>query len=398
MTVLTAAATPAPAVLPRTVGVGAETPLLSATTAFRMPPTAELPAPEAAAQTPAALLPTRPRSSLPSSAELPQPLDLGGQLLALLQLLIPASAPQPSSTPLAEDADALPDGSATASAAAGEAAAAAGQPPWLALPVALLPTPLAAAASALPQAPASGSPQGGSTLSQLPQLPPLPPAAAATDQSAPPPPATPAAASPTFPAAVIDAAEEPAAVDTTAAPAPAPPTVVATSQVASTDPVTAVGILPPLPATAPLPAATATAPPPPTFQLAAADLPLRLGDQLQWLLAGDTQEVRLQLHPREFGHISVQIRVEGQGVQVAFVAEHPAARAALEQALPQLRERFLADGLQLLDAEVGGGQGQAHAPPQVPDAGHRSEPAQDEGEPPLPPGVRQRVGLIDQYA
>lgn len=82
------------------------------------------------------------------------------------------------------------------------------------------------------------------------------------------------------------------------------------------------------------------------------DLPAQLGERLHWLAGNGVQEARLQLHPRDLGSIDVQIRIEARGASVWFAADHAAARGALESSLPQLRERFAADGLQLGQAQV----------------------------------------------
>lgn len=82
------------------------------------------------------------------------------------------------------------------------------------------------------------------------------------------------------------------------------------------------------------------------------ELPQRLVERVQWLNVNGLQEARLQLHPQDLGTINVQVRVEGGAASVWFAAEHPAARAALEATLPQLRERLQGDGLALNQAQV----------------------------------------------
>lgn len=95
-------------------------------------------------------------------------------------------------------------------------------------------------------------------------------------------------------------------------------------------------------------------PPPalPSSTLDAAELPQRLGERLRWLIDGGVQEARLRLHPQELGTIDIRVRVDAGTARVWFAAEHPAARAALETALPQLRERFAGDGLALQSSSV----------------------------------------------
>lgn len=142
--------------------------------------------------------------------------------------------------------------------------------------------------------------------------------------------------------------------------------------------------------------------------LDAPDAAVRLGERLRWLSEAGVQEARLQLHPRELGSIDVRIRVEQQTASVWFGADHPAARAALEASLPQLRERMAADGLQLGQAQIGGsaqfqsqereadGQGRpgasawSAAPGGLPD---EPIPGSDR----LTAAVARHRGLIDRY-
>lgn len=144
------------------------------------------------------------------------------------------------------------------------------------------------------------------------------------------------------------------------------------------------------------------------------DAAIRLGERLRWLSEAGVQEARLQLHPKELGAIDIRIRVEHQTASVWFGADHPAARAALEATLPQLRERLAADGLQLGQAEVGSqsqspAQGQSN---RQGSAGEGQSGAQLRGRAPgdsderaaavpaserLAAVVRHR-GLVDRYA
>lgn len=163
------------------------------------------------------------------------------------------------------------------------------------------------------------------------------------------------------------------------------------------------------------PAATSAAPtvptvPMPPVALDTPDLPLQLGERLQWLVDSGVQEARLQLHPRELGTINVQIRIEPRGASVWFAAEHPAARAALESTLPQLRERFAADGLALGQAQVTaqssgwsspGSQQQPQHPARTPEFARG--PSTGAAEEPLPVEAASarpivHIGLVDRYA
>jgi flagellar hook-length control protein FliK len=60
----------------------------------------------------------------------------------------------------------------------------------------------------------------------------------------------------------------------------------------------------------------------------------------------------LRVSPEHLGPVEVQISVQNGAASVWFGANHPDARAALEQALPKLREMFANQGLTLTDSGV----------------------------------------------
>lgn len=142
------------------------------------------------------------------------------------------------------------------------------------------------------------------------------------------------------------------------------------------------------------------------------DAAVRMGERLRWLTEAGVQEARMQLHPKELGAVDVRIRIENQTANVWFGADHPAARAALESTLPQLRERLAADGLQLGQAQVGtqaqaqsqgqgsGGEGRQEPPAWGRSFGTRAEeqtaatPASDR----VTAALARHRGLVDRYA
>lgn len=67
---------------------------------------------------------------------------------------------------------------------------------------------------------------------------------------------------------------------------------------------------------------------------------------------GKLQHAEIAVTPAELGPISVSIEVRGQEAALAFAAPSHATRAAIEEALPRLRELLAAHGLQLTGAEV----------------------------------------------
>lgn len=88
-----------------------------------------------------------------------------------------------------------------------------------------------------------------------------------------------------------------------------------------------------------------------------------LGSKVSMLVGKEASSAELVLTPPHLGRVEVQLSVSGDQTTATFVAATPAAREALEQALPKLRE-FLADsGINLTSASVGGDAmaGQGHA-------------------------------------
>jgi flagellar hook-length control protein FliK len=81
------------------------------------------------------------------------------------------------------------------------------------------------------------------------------------------------------------------------------------------------------------------------------------GDELTnrvLLFAGQrVQNAELAITPADLGPIKVSIELRGQEVSLAFTAQHASTRAAIEDALPKLREFFADQGLQLAQAHVG---------------------------------------------
>ncbi len=78
-----------------------------------------------------------------------------------------------------------------------------------------------------------------------------------------------------------------------------------------------------------------------------------LGQRMMWLANQEIREAKIQLNPRHLGPIDVRIIYsDAQQLSVSFNAQNPAAREALDAALPRLREMFEQQGLNLADASV----------------------------------------------
>src|SRR5690606_27315812 len=108
-----------------------------------------------------------------------------------------------------------------------------------------------------------------------------------------------------------------------------------------------------------------------------------------------------KLHPAELGTLDVKIAVRDEQTFVQLAASSAAARDALEQSLPRLRELLGEMGLSLADATVNGGRQEqaaysAHGG-YAGDAVHVTGVTEDE---PSAPSSRPRAadGRIDLYA
>ncbi len=106
-----------------------------------------------------------------------------------------------------------------------------------------------------------------------------------------------------------------------------------------------------------------------TFSIAHAQVKAEVGSygfaqefsQRVVMLAGQrVQSAQIALTPSDLGPISVSMEMRGQEASLVFGATHSATRAALEDALPRLREMFQAHGLDLVHAHVGTQLGQSN--------------------------------------
>jgi flagellar hook-length control protein FliK len=77
-----------------------------------------------------------------------------------------------------------------------------------------------------------------------------------------------------------------------------------------------------------------------------------LGGQLTYMTHRGLESGSLRVSPEHLGPVEVQITVQNGEASVWFGASHPDTRAALEQALPRLREMFAQQGLALTDSGV----------------------------------------------
>ncbi|MFT7287171.1 MAG: flagellar hook-length control protein FliK [Halieaceae bacterium] len=78
-----------------------------------------------------------------------------------------------------------------------------------------------------------------------------------------------------------------------------------------------------------------------------------VASKLRVFLRDGVREARLQLAPAELGRLQVTIQTDGDQARVSFMADSSAARDAIEQALPRLRDMLEQQGLQLAGVDVG---------------------------------------------
>lgn len=115
--------------------------------------------------------------------------------------------------------------------------------------------------------------------------------------------------------------------------------------------------------------------------------------RIAWITREDFQSATLRLTPEHLGPVDVTIAVRDGDAIVTFGAGHAETRAALEQALPRLRELFAAQGLSLSQASVSGERARRDPPatrhvagPEIDMESHHDD------------AVRMSLGLVDLYA
>jgi len=77
-----------------------------------------------------------------------------------------------------------------------------------------------------------------------------------------------------------------------------------------------------------------------------------IGAHLTWMTQKGLETGSLRVSPEHLGPVEVNISVQNADASVWFAANHPDTRAALEQALPRLREMFASQGMNLADSGV----------------------------------------------
>ena len=142
----------------------------------------------------------------------------------------------------------------------------------------------------------------------------------------------------------------------------AAPVAAAPASTAELLPMSSAAFTMPAPA-APLPQAVHTA----TLQAAPSTpaFATELTAQVRVMLQGEVHSARLELNPAELGPIRIDLNLQGGAADISFAAANSATREGIAHALPELRELFAQQGLQLGEAGVSAGSGQGTAQQQA---------------------------------
>jgi flagellar hook-length control protein FliK len=124
-----------------------------------------------------------------------------------------------------------------------------------------------------------------------------------------------------------------------------------------------------------------------------------IGARVTWIANQGLHCASLQLSPEHLGPLDVRISVQDGSATVSFNAMHADTRAALEQALPRLRDMFATHGLTLTDASVSQqsprGQAQKQTVAPISSAGRLND---EPNSATLTSVASARLGLVDTYA
>jgi flagellar hook-length control protein FliK len=122
-----------------------------------------------------------------------------------------------------------------------------------------------------------------------------------------------------------------------------------------------------------------------------------IGSRLTLMAEHGKHTASLRMSPEHLGPLEIRIAVQDDQASVWFGAAHADTRAAIETALPRLRELFASQGLSLADAGV------SHQAPRnqhehAQASGTSNSPGVTEGEGESTVARQVRLGLVDAYA
>ncbi|MEK7322229.1 MAG: flagellar hook-length control protein FliK [Pseudomonadota bacterium] len=130
-----------------------------------------------------------------------------------------------------------------------------------------------------------------------------------------------------------------------------------------------------------------------------------LGSRVLWMVKQDVQTADIKLNPPHLGPLEVRVSMANDTVNVTFSSPHGLVRDALDAAMPRLRDMFMDNGLQLVNANV---SNKSFSEQQNPGQGQQQsggfgdyradEPGGDSHEGEMMNTVLARLGLVDYYA
>jgi len=138
-------------------------------------------------------------------------------------------------------------------------------------------------------------------------------------------------------------------------------------------------------------------PPPVTVPLHSPDWGNEFSARVSWMVERGEQLASIRLSPEQLGPVEVRLAIREGEASIWFGASQADTRAAIEQALPRLREMLAASGLALADAGVF--QGSPRDPRHGLVRADARRAASESAEPVVELRSQyRRVGLIDDYA
>lgn len=120
-----------------------------------------------------------------------------------------------------------------------------------------------------------------------------------------------------------------------------------------------------------------------------------IGSRLTLMAEHGKHTASLRLSPEHLGPLEIRIAIRDDQASVWFGAAHADTRAAIEHALPRLRELFESQGLSLADAGVFREPPRERTAAGAHASGSENEPLE---EAPQSTAARRLLGLIDAYA
>ena len=123
-----------------------------------------------------------------------------------------------------------------------------------------------------------------------------------------------------------------------------------------------------------------------------------LGTRMTWMAERGHHTASLRLSPEHLGPLEIRITIQDDQASVWFGAAHADTRAAIEQALPRLRELFVAQGLSLADAGVSHEAPRDRSRPQSAPGMQTGSDGNGEAQGQVVSIAHRRLGLIDAYA